>query len=69
MLPDLSASIARMDRDDLSDLADILPGALWRAPAGTERRDWADTLMGQVIAAQEAHERAATGYRGATRSR
>lgn len=57
MLPDLSVSIARMDRDDL---ADTLPDALWRAPAGTERRDWADTLMGQVIAAQEAHERAAT---------
>ncbi len=60
MLPDLSVSIARMDRDDLAVLADILPGAFWRAPAGTERRDWADTLMGQVIAAQEARERAAT---------
>ncbi|MFF8444768.1 hypothetical protein ACF07U_28340 [Streptomyces californicus] len=55
---DLSASIARMDQDDLSALADILPGALWRAPAGTERHAWADSLMAQVIAAQEANERA-----------
>ncbi|MER7906929.1 hypothetical protein ABTX84_27185 [Streptomyces sp. NPDC095614] len=45
-----------MDRDDLAILADILPGTLWRAPAGTERHAWADTLMRQVIAAQEAHE-------------
>lgn len=57
MLPDLSASVARMDRDDLAVLADILPGALWRTPVGTERHTWADTLMGQVIAAQEVHER------------
>lgn len=60
MTLDLSASVARMDHDDLAALADILPGVLWRAPVGSERHTWADTLMRRVIDAQEARERAAT---------
>lgn len=67
-LPDLSTSIAHMDCDDLAVLADILPGMKWQAPEGSERRTWADTLMGQVVAAQEARERTATGGRGVTGS-
>lgn len=47
----------RMDQEDLSALADILPGVLWRTPPGSEPHTWADALMGRVIDAQEAHER------------
>ncbi|MGX1026582.1 hypothetical protein [Streptomyces sp. SAI-097] len=52
----LSASVARMDHDDLAALADILPSMKWQAPEGSGRRTWADTLMRP----QEARERAAT---------
>jgi hypothetical protein len=55
----LSASIARMDHDDLAVLADIVPSMKWQAPEGSERHSWADTLMREVIHAQEARERAA----------
>ncbi|MFE2558886.1 hypothetical protein ACFXGT_23250 [Streptomyces sp. NPDC059352] len=55
-LPDLSASIARMDQDDLAILADVLPSMKWQAPEGSEQRTWADALMDRVIDAQEAHE-------------
>ncbi|MFD7886397.1 hypothetical protein ACFV3N_28625 [Streptomyces bauhiniae] len=67
-LPDLSAAIARMDHEDLVDLADVLPSMKWQTLEGSERRAWADGLMDQVIAAQEARERTATGGRGATGS-
>jgi hypothetical protein len=68
MALDLSTSIAKMDQDDLAALADILPSMKWQAREGSERRVWADTLMGQVVAAQEARERTATGGRGGTGS-
>lgn len=57
MALDLSASIAKMDQDDLAALADILPSMKWQAPEGSKRRTWADTLMRRVIDAQEARER------------
>lgn len=60
MTLDLSAAVARMDRDDLATLADILPSVKWQAPEGSERHTWADSLMRRVIDAQEARERAAT---------
>ncbi|MEU8884574.1 hypothetical protein [Streptomyces hydrogenans] len=60
MALDLSASIAKMDQDDLAALADLLPSMKWQAPEGSERRYWADTLLKRVIDAQEAREQAAT---------
>ncbi|WOX21052.1 hypothetical protein [Streptomyces solicathayae] len=56
-LPDLSASIARMDQDDLAALADVLPSMKWQSPEGSEQRMWADTTLDQIIDAQEARER------------
>ncbi len=60
MALDLSASIAKMDQDDLAALADLLPSMKWQAPEGSERRTWADALMRRVIDAQEGRERTAT---------
>ncbi|MFC8896513.1 hypothetical protein [Streptomyces cinereoruber] len=57
MALDLSAAIARMDHDDLADLTDVLFSMRRQTSGGTEQRAWADDLIDQVIAAQEACER------------
>lgn len=48
---------SRMDQEDLSALADIVPGVLWRTSPGSNLHTWADNLMRRVIDAQEARER------------
>ncbi|MFI2375628.1 hypothetical protein ACH5AO_11240 [Streptomyces sp. NPDC018964] len=50
MTPDLSDTIARLDADDLSVLADVLPGLKWGGS------DTAAALLTLVVEAQEARE-------------
>ncbi|MEU7551600.1 hypothetical protein AB0B01_04420 [Streptomyces sp. NPDC044571] len=53
----VAQSIARMDRDDLANLADVLPALKWDIPEGGDTRAQTEILLSQVVEAQEAYER------------
>lgn len=53
----VSQAIARMDHDDLANLADVLPALRWDPPEGDDNRARAEVLLGRVVEAQEAYER------------
>jgi hypothetical protein len=52
MFLDLSDSVARMDADDLTAMADVLPFLMWGSPEGSDVHAQADALIASAIEAQ-----------------